>query len=187
MPIAWPRLGAKPRPRPERPAKRSIVPTRTQAEHETAQSDPSRDRERDRNPTGSFRTASTEPDHQGIDSRANRHPGICQERSMRPRTNQANAVVMPQVGHGRPVIVAKAQGRSPSCTCVPKPRGSGTKVFANPNSPANPAAATNNRPRVGQPKRCRTTGCRIMGGPQHEWMVANGPSRSQGPWKGSVL
>jgi hypothetical protein len=26
-----------------------------------------------------------------------------------------------------------------------------------------------------------------MGGPQHEWMVANGPSRSQGPWKGSVL
>jgi hypothetical protein len=33
---------------------------------------------------------------------------------MRPRMNQAKAVVMPQVGHNRPVRVAKAQGLSPS-------------------------------------------------------------------------
>jgi len=58
---------------------------------------------------------------------------------------------MPQVGHNRPVSVANAQGRSPSCVCVPKPRGSGFNVFANPMSPARLAAATKSMQRIGQP------------------------------------
>ncbi len=70
---------------------------------------------------------------------------------MRPRTNHANDVVMPQAGHSRPVRVANAQGRIPSCVCVPKPRGSGSNVLANPKSPARPAAATKSRERIGQP------------------------------------
>jgi len=75
--------------------------------------------ERVRKPTGSFRTAlEMNQTINGIESRANRHPAglACQERSIRPRMNQANAVVIPQVGHSRPVTVAKAHGRSPSCT-----------------------------------------------------------------------
>ena len=37
----------------------------------------------------------------------------------RPRANQANEVVIPQVGQGRPVVALNAQGQSPSRSCVP--------------------------------------------------------------------
>ncbi len=111
---------------------------------------------RDEKPSGWFSTAlPTNQTIKGTVSRANTHPAgfACHERSIRPRTNHANEVVMPQVGHNRPVSVANAQDLSPSCVCVPKPRGSGFNVFANPKSPARPAAATKSIERIGQPSR----------------------------------
>ena len=73
--------------------------------------------DKDRNPTGSFRTAlTTNQAINGIASRANTHPaGFARhEAPTCPRVNQANAVVIPQVGQGRPVMVRKVQGWSPS-------------------------------------------------------------------------
>jgi hypothetical protein len=86
-------------------------------------------------------------------SNASRHPAgfACQARSTRPRTTHANAVVIPQVGHGLPVILKKEQGRNPSWMCVPKPRGSGSSFLARPKSPIIPADATRSTHRFGQP------------------------------------
>jgi hypothetical protein len=57
----------------------------------------------------------------GIEHAASRQPaGFARhDRSIRPRMNQAHAVVMPHVGHCRPVMAANVHGRSPSCVCVP--------------------------------------------------------------------
>jgi hypothetical protein len=69
--------------------------------------------DKDRNPTGSFRTAlATNQAINGTASRANTHPaGFARhDRSTRPRVNQANAVVMPHVGQSRPVTVTNVQG-----------------------------------------------------------------------------
>jgi hypothetical protein len=63
----------------------------------------------DRNPTGSARAAdATSHTIKGIDSAAHKLPaGFARhDRSIRPRTNQAYAVVMPQVGHNCPVTCA---------------------------------------------------------------------------------
>ena len=53
-------------------------------------------------------------------SRAYRHPAglACQERSIRPRVNHANEVVMPQVGHSRPVTVEKRTGPEDQAECA---------------------------------------------------------------------
>jgi hypothetical protein len=144
-------------------------------------------RDRDGKPTGWF--ANELPTNQtmtGTVSRAKRHPAgfACQERSTRPRTNHANEVVMPQVGHNRPVTVAKVQGGSPSCMCVPKPRGSGSSVFANPRSPASPAAPIRSTQRVGQPNGCAAQRCRING--RAIARIDEGANRAglKGHWKG---
>jgi hypothetical protein len=73
--------------------------------------------DKDRDPTGSLRTAlATNQAINGIDSRANTHPaGFARhDRSTRPRVNQAKAVVMPHVGQSRPVMMTNEQGWSPS-------------------------------------------------------------------------
>jgi hypothetical protein len=80
---------------------------------------------------------------------------------------------MPQVGHRCPVTRAYAQGPSPSCVCVPYPRGSGARTLATPKTPASPAAATNNSARAAQP-RCRSRECLNTGNPQQERVNANG-------------
>jgi hypothetical protein len=53
-----------------------------------------------------------------------------QECRKSPRANQANAVVIPQVGQRRRVRVAKGHAPSPSCVWVPNPRGSGVNPRA---------------------------------------------------------
>lgn len=47
-----------------------------------------------------------------------------------PLTIHAQAVVMPQVGHGFPNICIKVHVEKPSCLCVPTPEGSGSKFHA---------------------------------------------------------
>jgi hypothetical protein len=67
---------------------------------------PRRGPSRERNPTGSLTTAlDTNQAISGTVSRAKTNPAgfACHERSTLPRTNHANAVVMPQVGQSRPV------------------------------------------------------------------------------------
>jgi hypothetical protein len=138
---------------------------------------------RERKPIGSFAIAlATNQATMGMDNSANRHPAglACHERPIRPRTNQANEVVIPQVGQSRPVTTANAQGPSPSWVCVPKPRGSGSSRLANPKIPAHPAAATSSKHRAGRPNGCRADWCVIMGGPELEWMIANGSSSNEG-------
>jgi hypothetical protein len=53
----------------------------------------------------------------GTIKRAIRHPaGLARHDALHePRMNQANAVVIPQVGQGRPVTKANVQGPRPSC------------------------------------------------------------------------
>jgi hypothetical protein len=93
------------------------------------------------------------------------------ERSILQRMNHANEVVMPHVGHSRPVTRKNAHDLSPSWVCVPKPRGSGSNRFAKPKTPPNPAAATTSRQRVGIPNRCRTAERRNKDGPPLEWTI----------------
>ena len=150
-----------------------------------ARSRPIKGPESDRNPTGSARTAhASNQTIKGTDSAANRQPaGLARhDRSIRPRTNQANAVVMPQVGQSRPVTRGERTGPEPELGVRPVPRGSGTNVLANPKTPASPAAATTKQhrepanPAGDDPEECTNTG-----GPQHEWVIANDGPRSEGP------
>jgi hypothetical protein len=108
----------------------------------------------DLNPHGWFATAlAASQKMSGTDSRANMHPAglACHDLSNRPRATQANAVVIPHVGQGLPVVVMNEQGRNPSCVCVPNPLGSGSSFPARTKSPSITAAATNRRHRIGQP------------------------------------
>ena len=110
--------------------------------------------ESDEKPAGSFATAlHTNQAMSGTVSRASTHPAgfACHDRSIRPRVNQANAVVIPHVGHSLPVVIRNEQGGSPSCVCVPKPRGSGSSFLARPKIPRIPAAATESTHRESQP------------------------------------
>ncbi len=71
---------------------------------------------RDRDATGLFATAlAASQTASGTQKTAITHPaGLARhERSIRPRASHANAVVMPQVGHNRPVIVRYAHSLSP--------------------------------------------------------------------------
>jgi hypothetical protein len=61
----------------------------------------------------------------------------------RPRTTLENAVVMPQVGHGRPLVCMKLHGgnAAPNRWCVPNPRGSGSSYIATERMAAQASAA----------------------------------------------
>jgi len=77
-----------------------------------------------------------------------------------PRSKYAHAVVPPHKGQTCPVNSWKVHGVSPNCSCVPKPRGSGSRLRAITNtvSPSIPATASS--------KRCcfdRHEGWRILG------------------------
>ena len=76
----------------------------------------------DRKPTGCLYHAQSTSQHEtGKVSRAIKQPGGLARHAWatRPRENQANDVVIPHEGQGRPVRTANAQGPSPSCVCVP--------------------------------------------------------------------
>jgi hypothetical protein len=84
----------------------------------TDTSSPIRGLSMDRKPTGFLnQEQSTSQDATGTLSRAIKHPAglACHEWPRSPRANQANDVVIPQVGQRRPVSTANAQGPSPSC------------------------------------------------------------------------
>lgn len=123
----------------------------------------------------------------GTDSRASTHPAelACHERSIRPRTNHANEVVIPHVGHSLPVIRRNEQGRIPSWVCVPKPRGSGSSFLARPKSPSIPAAATKSTHRIGHPNGSAARRCRIMGGPPLEKTCTRRTRLKARAWKGT--
>lgn len=67
-----------------------------------------------------------------------------------PRTNLAQDVVIPQVGHRMPNTTENVHGGSPNCWCVPWPRLSGSRELATAsghNKPnANAAAKSRSRP-----------------------------------------
>ena len=56
------------------------------------------------------------------------------DRSVRA-PNHANEVVIPHAGQGLPVILKNEQGRIPSCSCVPKPRGRAPASSPGPEFP----------------------------------------------------
>ena len=96
-------------------SKRTVQDNRLRATVATTK--PIKGTSNDRHPTGRPRAAPATS--QGIKTAqvgASRLPaGLARhERSNRPRTNQANAVVIPQAGQRSPVTSANAQGARPS-------------------------------------------------------------------------
>src|SRR5262249_168917 len=97
------------------------------------------------------------------------------------RTNQANAVVIPQVGQSRPVRLANVHGRRPSWVCVPYPFGSGTNALDNPRTPASRSAAITTRPPVRRPSRCIRRVGFVTAGPRDRWVIADRSPDREGP------
>jgi hypothetical protein len=121
----------------------------------------------DRKPTGLFsQEQRTNQTIRGTESRAIMHPAglACHDWARQPRVNQANEVVIPQVGQRCPVSTANAHGPRPSCVWVPKPRGSGSNHRATTKSPPSPAAMSSKSNRTGRSRGCTSAGCgRIEG------------------------
>ncbi len=95
---------------------------------------------------GNHRPRPAEASNQGTPTRAsipNRVPLALARKAARtsPRISQAQEVVIPQVGQGRPKSTTNVHGGSPSCSWVPRPCGFGSKARATPNSAANPIAS----------------------------------------------
>ena len=59
-----------------------------------------------------------------------------------PRAASANAVVMPQLGHGSDMPWIHPQGAMPSPRCVPTPVGDGVSHAATPSTASAAAAST---------------------------------------------
>lgn len=73
----------------------------------------------------------------------------------RPRTRLAHAVVIPQVGQGRPTSMRNVQGGSPSCWCVPQWSGLGLSIAATASSPSSPTPTVASKSRRRQENAVR--------------------------------
>ena len=123
----------------------------------------------------------------GTDSTANTDPaGFARhDRSIRPRPNHANEVVIPHAGQSLPVILKNEQGRIPSCVCVPKPRGSGSNFLARTKIPRIPAATAKSKHRIGQPNGSDAQDRRIKVGPPLTKTCTRRTRLKARAWKGS--
>ncbi len=137
-------------------------------------------------PTGLPRTAvASSQNIVGTVAEAIRHPaGFARhDGSIRPRTSQAKAVVIPHVGQSRPVALANAHGRSPSCVWVPNPLGSGWSARAVPSRPASIADAMASSPREEMLNLRRSSPRTSKAGPRfdtNDRRPANRPRRAFG-------
>ena len=81
---------------------------------------------------------------------ANNAPMNCAENACMncARATYANAVVMPQLGHGMPSAAGQEHMGKPICSCVPIPRASGVSVAAITKGANNAPAKSRTSPRV---------------------------------------
>ena len=143
--------------------------------------------ETDEKPTGSLATAlHTNQIMMGTVSRASTQPAgfACHERSIRPRTNQANAVVIPHVGHSLPVVLKNEQDGQPELRVRAEAPRVRLQLPRQAQQPENPSRGRRKHAPDRPTQRIKRTALLVHGWPPAQKDVQRDRARRQGPWKG---